>query len=186
MVKYNYFENLEKLSVLSLSAVSLACGGQCREDISDIRRRCDRLVCETEDSLFSDFLPPLERDNIAASAHCLSRIVDKASELFSDTSCSPSFTKANEEGKVCIKLAEELQRSISMLRQIRKPDESPNTQGFRELLQEGRLAHKKMLQKLHSGAIPRSSAEAIILTGRLRSELSLAFDELVEIMLNNI
>lgn len=186
MVKYNYFENLEKLSSLSLSAVLLACKEGSRGDISEMRKTGDRLVCETEDALFSDFLPPLERDNIAASAHCLSRVIDKASELLSDTACSPSFIRSNEEGKICIQLAEELHASISILKQIRKPDELPNTQGFRELLREGSLAHKRMLQKLHSGSIPRSCAEAIILTGRLRSELSRAFDELVEIMLNNI
>ena len=85
MVKYNYFENLEQISSLAEAAVKLACGGGARTEeksISELRKSCDRLICELEDALFSDFLPPLERDNIAACAHSLSRVVDQASELF--------------------------------------------------------------------------------------------------------
>ncbi|MBQ8850625.1 MAG: hypothetical protein IJ011_09865 [Clostridia bacterium] len=186
MVKYNYFEDLEKLSELSLSAVCLACGTEEKANISDIRRECDRLVCKTEDALFSDFLPPLERDNIAATAHCLSRIIDTVSELTSDPSATATFMKTNEEAAVCIKLSEELRNGIFLLRRIRKPDENPDLQGYRQLLSEGRNAHKRMLAKVRSGALSKKHAEAIILTGRLRSELSTAFDELIEIMLNNI
>jgi hypothetical protein len=43
-----------------------------------------------------------------------------------------------------------------------------------------------MLSRVRSGALSKNRAEAIILTGRLRSELALAFDEIIEIMLNNI
>jgi len=186
LVKYNYFEDLEKLSVLSLSAVTLSCGIEQPKGISDIRKECDSIVCKIEDTLFTDFLPPLERDNIAATAHCLSRIVDKSSELLSDATATPAFMRSNDEAAVCVKLAEELTREIFLLRKIRRPEEMPNLQGYRELLSEGRSAHKQMLSKVRGGTISRKHAEAIILTGRLRSELSLAFDEIVEIMLNNI
>ena len=84
MVKYNYFENLEQLSDCAKQAVELACGGRIDTDsssMSTLRRSCDRIVCELEDALFSDFLPPLERDTIAACAHGLSRVVDQATEL---------------------------------------------------------------------------------------------------------
>ncbi len=189
MVKYNYFENLEQLSALAESAVKLSCGTSPQKDkqgFSALRKSCDRLVCELEDALFADFLPPLERDNIAACAHCLSRVIDKAADLLGNTSFSSFSGKVNEEGKICILLAEQLKLSTSMLRSIRKPDEMPDIQGYRKLLCEGRCAHNAMLEKLHSGVLPRSFAQAIILTGRLRSELSRCFDELVEIMLNNI
>ena len=185
LVKYNYFEDLEKLSSLSLSAVTLSCGGD-GESSPRIRPECDALVCKIEDNLFADFLPPLERDNIAAAAHCLSRIVDKAYELRSEPSADPTFMKSNDEATVCIKLAEELSRAVFLLRRIRRPEEMPDLQGYRELLDEGRAAHKKMLTRIRSGQVSRSKAEAIILTGRLRGELSLAFDEIIEIMLNNI
>lgn len=186
MVKYNYFENLEKLSSLSLSAVSLACGTDKSGSIVEIRKDCDRLVCATEDALFSDFLPPLERNNIAGAAHCLSRVVDRASDLLSDAGATPSFMCSNEEAAICVGLAKELDVSVALLRQIRRPDEMPDTEGFRKMLCDARHAHKNMLSKIRTGTLSRSSAEAVILTGRLRSELSHAFDEIVEIMLNNI
>lgn len=186
VVKYNYFENLEKLSLLSTSAVAAACTGEDADRISDIRRGCDRLVCETEDALFSDFLPPLERDNIAATAHTLSRVIDQACELISAPSVNAAFMRCNEEAVICVRLAEELSREISTLKRIRRPEQIPDLQGFRKLLTEGRCAHKRMVERLRCGALSKSYGEAIILTGRLRSELSRAFDELVEIMLNNI
>ncbi|MBQ9086996.1 MAG: hypothetical protein IJY47_07415 [Clostridia bacterium] len=186
MVKYHYFETLEQLSALSEEAVKLSCGkssAKSRADSSELRKNCDRLICELEDALFSDFLPPLERDSIAACAHCLSRITDASLDLWGQ--CAPGM-KQNDEGAVCISLAEELTRSIAKLRHIRKPEELPNSQGFRELLREGRQAHQAMLTKLRQGVLPRSAAEAVIATGRLRGELSRCFDEVVEIMLNNI
>jgi hypothetical protein len=187
LVKCNYFENLEKLSSLSLSAVTIACEeGNGRQDIKDIRKECDRLVCDTEDALFSDFLPPLERESIAAIAHCLSRVTDRSAELISEPSATPYFMKANSEAAVCVRLACELHRGILMLKRIKKPSECPDLCGYRELLSEGRRAHRQMLCAVRSGTVPRRHAEAIILTGRLRSELSTAFDGLVEIMLNNI
>lgn len=189
MVKYNYFEKLEQLSTLAESAVQLTCGNiphRDPQDVSNLRKACDRLVCELEDALFSDFLPPLERENIAACAHCLSRVMDQASELLSYLSLMPPATKFNEEGKICIRLAAHIKDSIAMLPKIRKPDEMPDVQGFRQLLCEGRAAHAAMLSKLHAGVLPRSAAQVIIHTGRLRCELSRTFDELVEIMLNNI
>lgn len=185
LVKYNYFEDLEKLSSLSLSAVTLSCGGNSQE-FAVIRSECDALVCKIEDNLFADFLPPLERDNIAAAAHCLSRIVDRVYELRSEPSADQAFMRTNDEAIVCVKLAEELSRAVLLLRRIRRPEEIPDLQGYRELLDEGRAAHRRMLSRVRSGAVPKSRAEAIILTGRLRGELSLAFDEIIEIMLNNI
>ena len=188
-MKYDYFETLEQLSHLAHEAVRLACSYAPSGDaqsIASIRKRADRLICELEDTLFSDFLPPLERESIAACAHCLSRVMDQASELLSYLALLPPAARVNEEGTVCIRLASHIRSSIALLPKIRKPDELPDAQGFRQLLSEGREAHAAMLTKLHAGVLPRSSAQAIILTGRLRSELSHAFDELVEIMLNNI
>lgn len=186
LVKYDYFENLEKISDLALSAVRLACLCEGDSDMTTLRLSCDRLVCETEDALFNDFIPPLERDNIAAAAHTVSRVIDKAYELFSHTAASSQFKKCNEEAEICVRLAEKLKEEVSILKKIRRPKETPDIQGFRELLSEGRDAHRRMLAKIRSGALPRGCAESVILTGKLRSELSVAFDEIVEIMLNNI
>lgn len=186
MVKYNYFENLERISDITLSAVRLACLFEGDSDMPTLRKSCDRLVCDTEDALFNDFIPPLERDNIAATAHTMSRVIDKAYELMSDPSVSTQTVRYNEEAVICVKLAEELKREISCLKRIKHPDELPDIEGYRALLSEGREAHRRMLSRIRSGAVPKSAAESVILTGRLRAELSLAFDEIVEIMLNNI
>ena len=186
MVKYRYFETLEQISELSEKAVQLACGAlsaSAHTEASDLRRSCDRLVCELEDALFLDFMPPLERNNLASCAHSLSRVIDASLDLLSHT--TPS-TRPNEEGAVCITLAQELTGTIAKLRHIHKPEEIPNLQGFRDLLGKGRAAHRTTLQRLRQGGIPKSSAEAVFATGRLRAELSHTFDEVVEIMLNNI
>lgn len=189
MVKHNYFDDLEGLSEIALSAVSLACSPDkktSRRDLSSLRRECDGIVCRIEDALFSDFLPPLERDGIAAIAHGLSRIVDRASELLSAPSAAPQFMQRNEEAAICVRLAEELKNGIYLLRRIKKPSEAPDLCGYRRLLSEGRAAHKRILCSVRSGSVSKCHAEAIILTARLRTELSAVFDELVEIMLNNI
>ena len=188
MVKYNYFETLEKLSHLSDSAVRMACGIdaiQEKKALSSLRRSCDTLVCELEDTLFSDFLPPLERESLAACAHALSRITDRAFELITHTTAYGS-DRLGDEGKICVKLSERLKEAIGLLRKIRRPQELPDVQGFRALLCEGRTAHADALRRLHGGSLPRATAQSIIFMGRLRAELSRAFDELVEIMLHNI
>lgn len=188
-MKYDYFETLEQLSLHASEAVKLACTQTPTNDtqnISSIRKRSDRLICELEDTLFSDFLPPLERETIAGCAHSLSRVVDQASELLCHAAYAPPLEKPNDEGKICLLLCEKMVESIALLRRIRKPDELPDVGGFRELLAEGRRAHGTMLSRIHSGILPKSAAQTIILTGRLRAEISRAFDELVEMMLNNI
>lgn len=189
MVKHNYFDDLEGLSEIALSAVTLACRSEkkgSKDGISELRRECDRMVCRTEDALFSDFLPPLERDGIAAVSHGLSRIVDRAAELLSDPSATPQFMQRNEEAEICVRLAAELRNDVYLLRRIKKPSDTPDLCGYRRLLSEGRAAHKRMLCAVRAGSVSRSHAEAVILTARLRTELSAVFDELVEIMLNNI
>ena len=134
MVKYRYFETLEQLSLHASEAVKLACvppTGDARS-LSSLRKRSDKLICELEDALFSDFLPPLERETIAGCAHCLSRVVDQASELLCHASYAPPLEKQNEEGLICLKLCEKISESISLLRRIRKPDELPDSMSAEE------------------------------------------------------
>ncbi len=186
MSKYDYFGALESLSELSARAVEAACSYPRRKATdppSALRRACDRTVCELEDTLFSDFLPPMERETLAACAHCLSHVVNEATELLAAT---PQDSRKNEEGLVCIRLAALLRDTVRMLQKISKPNVLPRTQAFRELLTEAREAHEHMLACLRAGALPRSMATAIIQTGRLRNTLSEAFDCVVEVMLENI
>ncbi len=186
MSKYDYFGELETLSRLSTKAVQLACDGKKRtgvERASELRRAADRTVCALEDALFSDFMPPLERDGIAACAHCLCRVVNEASELLPPLS-EKNF--ANEEGEVCVRLAERLEETVIMLRALTRPDKTPDVQGFRQLLCEGRQAHGRMLCALRTEKLPRRAASAIIQTGRLRTQLAESFDRVIEVMLENI
>ena len=185
-MKLDYFKNLEELSSLSALAVRAACEKR-DESTVNIRKECDRLLCTTEDALFSDFMPPLERDDIAALAHCLCRVTDLACELSAEPSATISFMSKNQEAVVCVKLADELKKAIFRLRCIKRPSSGiPDLCLYRNLICEGRHAHSVMLTSVRKGRIPKTHAEAIILTGRLRSELSYAFDELIEITLNNI
>lgn len=194
MAKMNYFEKLEVLSQLAYDAVCLACGekkqlsereNDAGYNLPEMRTECDRILCELENSLFTDFIPPLERDNIAAYAHCLSRVVERALEHRANYP-EKAVMRKNEEGSVCVRLADEIRKNTQLLRSLRKNEKQPDAGRFRELLKEGRDAHSAMMAKMNSGSFPHSYAQMIISTGRLRLELSRCFDELVEIMLNNI
>ena len=188
MNKIDYFDCLVKISELSEKAVILASDNSIKtETATKLREQCDKYVCELEDALFADFLPPLERNSIAACAHSLSRVVEKANELttYKENAKIPLGYK-NEECDVCVKLAAELKKYTSILKTIRKPTETPDIEGFRRLLDEGRTANKNFLKKTRYNAIPSSTMSISILTARLRFELSRAFDDLIEIMLNNI
>jgi hypothetical protein len=191
MAKFRYFEALEELSDSVVQAVRISCKSKgCtkkgKEELSSIRLSADKCVCELEDALFADFLPPLERDNIAACAHCLSRVIDRASDLAASIVCLPSNLRCDEEEKICIRLSELLHEDIALLRKIRKPSEMPSHRAFRALLAKGRNAHADALAKIGSGYLPRNAANSIILCAKLRSELARSYDELLEIMLNNI
>ena len=192
MAKFRYFEALEELSTSAVRAVRICCKSKgCvekdKEELSAIRISADKCVCELEDALFADFLPPLERDGIAACAHCLSRVIDRASDLAASAVRFPPYAnKGDEEQKICIKLAEQLHEDIELLKKIRKPSEMPSHRAFRALLAKGRAAHSDTMSKISTGSLPRGFANSVILCAKLRTELARSYDELVEIMLNNI
>lgn len=193
MAKFRYFESLEELSDSAVRAVRISCKSKgCTEkdknELSSIRLSADKCVCELEDALFADFLPPLERDGIAACAHCLSRVIDRASDLAASTVRLPlSYSgKGDEEQRICIKLSEQLHEDIALLKKIRKPSEMPSHRAFRALLAKGRAAHFDAMSKISTGSLPRGFANSVILCAKLRTELARSYDELVEIMLNNI
>ena len=191
MSKIDYFDTLVRISELSEKSVILASDSSCNKNISsvaaELREECDHLDFELEDSLFADFLPPLERNSIAACAHSLSRIIEKANDLsiYQESTKAPLGYK-NEECIVCVKLAAELKKHTSALKTIRKPTGTPDIEGFRRILDEGRSANKSFIKKIRHGTLPTSAMRISILTSRLRFELSRAFDDIIEIMLGNI
>lgn len=187
MAKYRYFDVLEALAADMSRAVSLACGGRCKnrcDELNQLRRTCDKKICELEDALFADFLPPLERDNIAACAHGMSRVIDRAVALSATHGGQSSLSFRPDEGElICRQLAGLLCENVALLRNIRKPSEMPTLRSFRELLGKGRACHAERVRRSGTGS-PQSAS--VLMCGRLLQELSDCFDELVEIMLNNI
>ena len=187
MVKYNYFEVLDEMALYAHNAVKAVCAeGGSKKIFSEIRSDCNKTLFSLENALFSDFLPPLERDNIAAYAHCLSRVVDTATEHFALSHSIGISRRKSEEERICLELAAEIKKSTSMLKKLKKPGEIPNIEKFRELLHAGLELHNAEISKINSGSLPKAYAQSVLSVGRLRIELSRCFDELLEIMLNNI
>ena len=186
MPKFNYFEVLEQLAEYALEAVASACMDKAsKKPLSQIRADCNNTLFSLEESLFEDFLPPLERDNIAAYAHCLSRVVDAAAEHIA-LSCLGGIRRKTPEEKLCYELAEKIKEDTHILRTLKKPGELPDIQEFRFQASSALEAHNAELSKINSGAVSKSQAHIIMSAGRIRIELCRCFDELLEIMFNNI
>ena len=196
MTRPNYFDILEELSKNACEAVSVACGyptavcgekgRQCekktenacnksqkpgKDRLCEIRQRSDKMICELEDSLFSDFIPPLQRDNIASLAHGFWRIISRASEHYNTTLNRQGTAAQNEEERLCVVLCEKLLENTVMLRQIRNPEKTPSLTEFRATLRQAGEAHNTYLSRIGSGAVPRSCAMRAFSTARLRFEM---------------
>ena len=190
MSKFNYFDSLERLALLSSRSVFIACSSgdpASQSEISSIRHSADKSMCELERVLFSDFMPPLERASICSSAHSLVRIIERCSDMANYRTVKNFFgERKNKEAELCIRLSQLIEENIMRLRHVKRPDELPDLIGFRKLLNEAVNAHSNMQKKLNSGSYPHSVQHSLCLLGKLRTELSRAFDNLVEIMLTNI
>ena len=193
MGKNDYFEMLETLMEDALKAVRIVCSSgeindkEREKRMFELKSRCETSVCEIESRLFSDFIPPLQRDNIALLAHRLSRVVDRAYDLMKNgTPQGRGSIGKTESCEVCIRLAEKLSESTKLLKSLRSPSCKVDSADFRKTLCEGREASSRELEKVSRGVLPRSHAEWIYGAERLRYELSSCFDSLVEVMLNNI
>ena len=198
MAKNDYFEMLEALAENALEAVKIVCSPnfeiiekEREKRIFELKSKCEITVCEIESKLFSDFVPPLQRDNIALYAHSLSRVADRAYDLSTDclkkgVAQSRGGLKGNESCAVCIKLSEKLLSSTKLLRTLRSPSCKVDVSDFRKTLCEGRHASAREFEKVKRGVLPPSHADRIYGVERLRYELSNCFDSLIEVMLNNI
>lgn len=188
MGKQNYFSVLEKLSEISYSSVSLSLScshGKEIKELSELRKSSYLLLYSLEYSLFSDFLPPLERDGIAAYAHSVTRIIDSANEhalLKRSSHC----LRRTEEEQICLELAYIIKESTLVLKELKKPGKFPNIRKFRELLHKGHMAHVKEMSAAIALSTSGSAFQMSMSAGKLRSELSLCFDKLLEVMLDNI
>ena len=190
MPKFNYYDCLQRLSVLSSRAVYITCSNSPsakKSEICALRNSADRAICELERYLFSDFMPPLERSDLALCAHALSRVIESACELSGASGQkSFSFERKNKEAEICIRLSQIIEQSISRLRYIKRPEELPDLVGFRKLLCEARHWHALTQKKLCSGVYPRSAESYLFLLRRLTASLERCFDTLIEVMLSSI
>ena len=94
--------------------------------------------------------------------------------------------KNTEEEKICYELAQKIKEDTYILRTLKKPGELPDIREFRSRMRLALKAHNEELSRINSGARPRSLTHIVMSAGRIRLELSRCFDELLEIMLNNI
>ena len=171
MPKLNYFDTLESLAVSASRAVFLACGRSAAVGRSELCKLCGdacERVCELERALFSDFMPPLDRGGIARCAHSLLRLTVLCQATLEDRCANrspPSLspTECNDT----VELARLLETTVSRLRRIKRPGEMPELDRFRRLLCRCTEPSDRRLRKL-------------------RRELSLCFDTVVGIMLDNI
>ena len=181
----DYFKTIEEISEYALSSVRSVCDTQktnIRDKTAppDLLSRSDERICELEDKLFTDFLTPLERGDIAALVHALRRILSVSADIYiTNKACQTSGT--SKESAVCVCLAEQLNSDISLLKKIRKPQKNPSYRKFRMLLSE--YTEQKCRNVLIS---QKAYSEHSALYQRLRGEITLAYDTLLEIMLNNI
>lgn len=183
MQKTNYFEILENLASLCERAVFLASGSsrqlllKAQREISGLQSKSTEKICDLELSLFTDFLPPLERRSIAEAAHSMGRVIEKSSQVIFQKIQRPSYDKRQRDTDVCVKLAETLKESFILLKKIKKPNQTPPVKDFRKILNDAR-ENARSSQK-------RQSASLLSLS-ELREELADCFDALIEIMLCNI
>ena len=183
MQKINYFELLEELSVLCTRAVFLASENtrsqlqKALNECSALQEECMARICELESFLFTDFLPPLERRSIAEAAHGMGRIIERSHQIILRKLQRSSYDKRAKEKEVCIILSELLEKSVKMLKKIKKPNQIPKIREFRELLLSARKSARSSQKK--------QSPSSLYMT-ELREELSDCFDKIIEIMLCNI
>ncbi len=190
MARFNYYDCLERLSVLSSRAVFIACSAtpsSHKGELTALTATADKAICELERSLFSDFMPPLERSDIAACAHSVSHVISSAYEL-SAARCRESLLleRKNKEAEICIRLSQMIEEGVSSLRRLKHPDQLPDLVRFRKLLCDARVWHASAQRKLSAGIYPRSAQSYLSLLRALCHSLDSCFDTLIEIMLSNI
>jgi hypothetical protein len=189
MAKHNYFESFDTLTECACLAVNAACAEASRLNkitFDELHKRSNEIICNLEVALFEDFIPPLERDGIAAFAHRLARIIDAAEEHMAICLSRPPMRKKSEEELICIQLAQKIKECVSILPTLRKKGELPDIQGFRSLAATAASAHNADIVKINSGALPKACIYPLLSVSNLRSRIVSSFDMLVELMLDNI
>ena len=191
MTKLNYFDALETLANLiseGISAADTLSGESGKRTFKAVKEDCDRIVFSLEEALFSDFITPLERDNIAEFAHSLYRVLERAGAVYCGAAADgirvPLLLKRATD--LNRRLWAQLTENIELLKRLKKPDSIPDLASFRRLAGEGQSLREEILCALKAGKLNSAFSAAAGATDDLRLEIVKCFDKLVEIMLNNI
>lgn len=183
MQKINYFEALEELFTSAQRVVFLSLDNS-RSRLSNSLKECEKIqqaatdsVCSLELALFAEFLPPLERNTIAETAHILLNVIEKSIRIMCQKMQRPSNEKKQKNALYIKELSAILEQSIFMLKKIKKPNQVPDVTSFRKTLSELR----KSMRQQH-----KKQGSHLQLNYDLCEELSNCFDKIIEIMLCNI
>ena len=183
MQKINYFEILEEISLLCTRAVFLTTSNTralLQKSLSEchkIQEECLQKICMLEIYLFTDFLPPLERRSMAEAAHGMANVIECSHQIIFQKLQRTGYDKRSKEQENHLKLAKILEESVSLLKKIKKPNQTPKIKEFREILLN--------MRKNTKNAQKKQSPSSLGIT-ELREELSNCFDKIIEIMLCNI
>ena len=183
MQKTNYFETLEALSIECSRVIFLSLEST-RARLSSALEECEKIqqiaikkVCELDLSLFADFLPPIERNNISELGHTILVTIEKCIYIMCQKIQRPQSEKKQKYVSEIKNLSQIIEESIFMLKKIKKPNQTPKISEFREAEKEIR----KVLRPTHKKQTPLSN-----LLYELCEQLSYMFDKIIEIMLCNI
>lgn len=190
MPKLNYYDTLEGLSLLSSRAVFIACSKQSattENEIREISDRSDGIISELIATLFSDFMPPLERESIAECAYSILRIIERASDMITFRARQSTLAdQKSKEAELCIRLARSVEENVFKLRRLRRSNERPDTEEFCKLVREARSSHETLCHQIVSRGYQYQALRFVELTGALRTELTICFYAIVRIMLCNL
>ena len=175
---------MQSLTEKSSEAVAYTCKtcASTSQKAEEIRKDVQKILCELELALLSDFLPPLDRASIAAYAHALCGITDTALTYAGLSSIYHRSASKSKFESACLSLCELLTEGTSMLQGIKKSAQAPKLEKFREkkstamrsLFEESITAHGTRASQFFSARC------------ELISSISRAFDTLIELILKNI
>ena len=192
MAKEDYFDLIEELSAVVLELVGAACSdissARGQRKPTELKSDFDRLMCTVEKRLFSDFIPPMQREDIARAAHALSRVEERAYFVASSSRERSAILRYGGEGirNICVSLANRLHETALAMRRLRSPSCIPALEEYRLELCKGRELISELILHVKRGALPKYILDGVEAIRDLLYAFSDCFDSFIEIMLNNI
>ena len=184
MLKYDYFATLESLASKSAESVMLACKGEASkpQEIYALTKSCYSLTSELERSLFSEFLPPFDRESIAAYAHDLTSLSEAALIYYTTKTWSGPRAHTVRFEEICTELSSMILQSAKMMKKIKKTPSTPQSDRFRALKSQA-FEMCLNIKRAKSAILSAKPSESEL---SLLSEISKAFEKSTEVMLKNI